>query len=205
MLKDENVQLSNSVNIFKPKYTISFVNKNERENSQLEVLSDLKEILNSRSYNLNNSKINYPFKKKWQINTEQSIDDRNPFLPDPLFFASNIYLINTKGYLFKINADDGKLVWKKQIFNNLENTIIGTPAISGIKNKNNSVTLYAHNGSQELSAINGLDGSVIWQMKNDLPFRGGITSHEDYLLVSDFDGNLFSINSRNGKVYGMYF
>ncbi len=198
--KDENVQLSNSVNIFKPKYTISFVNKNERENSRLEVLSDLKEILNSRSYNLNNSKINYPFKKKWQINTEQSIDDRNPFLPDPLFFASNIYLINTKGYLFKINADDGKLVWKKQIFNNLENTIIGTPAISGIKNKNNSVTLYAHNGSRELSAINGLDGSVIWQMKNDLPFRGGITSHEDYLLVSDFDGNLFSINSRNGKV-----
>ena len=198
--KDENVQLSNSVNIFKPKYTISFVNKNERENSRLEDLSDLKEILNSRSYNLNNSKINYPFKKKWQINTEQSIDDRNPFLPDPLFFASNIYLINTKGYLFKINADDGKLVWKKQIFNNLENTIIGTPAISGIKNKNNSVTLYAHNGSRELSAINGLDGSVIWQMKNDLPFRGGITSHEDYLLVSDFDGNLFSINSRNGKV-----
>ncbi len=198
--KDENVQLSNSVNIFKPKYTISFVNKNERENSRLEVLSDLKEILNSRSYNLNNSKINYPFKKKWQINTEQSIDDRNPFLPDPLFFASNIYLINTKGYLFKINADDGKLVWKKQIFNNLENTIIGTPAISGIKNKNNSVTLYAHNGSRELSAIDGLDGSVIWQMKNDLPFRGGITSHEDYLLVSDFDGNLFSINSRNGKV-----
>ena len=198
--KDENIQLSNSVNIFKPKYTISFVNKNERENSRLEDLSDLKEILNSRSYNLNNSKINYPFKKKWQINTEQSIDDRNPFLPDPLFFASNIYLINTKGYLFKINADDGKLVWKKQIFNNLEDTIIGTPAISGIKNKNNSVTLYAHNGSRELSAINDLDGSVIWQMKNDLPFRGGITSHENYLLVSDFDGNLFSINSRNGEV-----
>ena len=198
--KDENVQLSNSVNIFKPKYTVSFVNKNERENSRLEDSSDLKEILNSRSYNLNNSKINYPFKKKWQMNTEQSIDDRNPFLPDPLFFASNIYLINTKGYLFKINADDGKLIWKKQIFNNLENTIIGTPAISGIKNKNNSVTLYAHNGSRELSAINGLDGSVIWQMKNDLPFRGGITSAKNYLLVSDFDGNLFSINSKNGEV-----
>ncbi len=198
--KDENVQLSNSVNIFKPKYTVSYVNKNERENSRLEDSSDLKEILNSRSYNLNNSKINYPFKKKWQMNTEQSIDDRNPFLPDPLFFASNIYLINTKGYLFKINADDGKLIWKKQIFNNLENTIIGTPAISGIKNKNNSVTLYAHNGSRELSAINGLDGSVIWQMKNDLPFRGGITSAKNYLLVSDFDGNLFSINSKNGEV-----
>ena len=66
--------------------------------------------------NLNNSKINYPFKKKWQINTEQNIDDKNPYLPDPLFFASNIYLLNTKGYLFKINSDDGKLIWKKWKF-----------------------------------------------------------------------------------------
>ena len=36
--------------------------------------------------------------------------------------------------------------------------------------------------------------------ENDLPFRGGITSHENSLLVSDFDGNLFSINSINGEV-----
>ena len=136
--KDDGVDLSNAINIFQSKKTISFVNKIERENSRLEDLSDLKEILNSRSYNLNNSKINYPFKMKWQINTEQSNDDENPYLPDPLYFASNIYLLNTKGYLFKINSHDGKLIWKKQIFNDLENTIIGTPAISAIKNKNNA-------------------------------------------------------------------
>lgn len=198
--KDEDVDLSNSVNIFQPENKISFLNKEERENSQLENLSDIKEILNSKSYNLNNSKINFPFKKKWQINTEQRIDNRNPYLPDPLFFASNIYLLNTKGFLFKINSDDGKLIWKKQIFNDLENTIIGTPAISGIKNKNNTVTLYAHNGSDELIAINGIDGTIIWKKKNDLPLRGGITSYKKYLFVSDFDGNFISINNRNGEV-----
>ena len=32
-----------------------------------------------------------------------------------------------------------KILWKKQIFKDLENTIIGTPAISGIKNKNNTL------------------------------------------------------------------
>ena len=41
--------------------------------------------------------INYPFKKKWQIDTDQSIDDKNPYLPDPLYFESYIYLINTSG------------------------------------------------------------------------------------------------------------
>ena len=87
--KDKSVKFSNSVDIFQPKDTIPFVNKMERENSKLENLFNLKELLNSKSYNLYNSKMNYPFKKVWEINTEQSIDDRNPYLPDPLFFASH--------------------------------------------------------------------------------------------------------------------
>lgn len=197
--KDESVDISNYINIFEPKNQIMFVNKEDRENSKLENSSNLLEILNSKSYNSTNSKINFPLKKKWQIDTDQNIDDKNPYLPDPLYFASYIYLININGYLFKINSNDGKLVWKKQIFNDLEDTIVGTPAIAGIKNKNNSVTLYAHNGSRELLAINGVDGTIIWQKKNELPFRGGITSYKNYLFVSDFDGNFLSIDNRNGK------
>ena len=198
--KDETVNQSNYINIFQPKNEISFVNKEYRENSKLENLSNLQEILNSKSYNLINSEINFPLKKKWQIDTDQYIDDKNPYLPDPLYYASYIYLLNINGYLFKINSTDGKIVWKKQIFNDLEDTIVGTPAIAGIKNKNNTVTLYAHNGSRELLAINGVDGTVIWEKKNELPFRGGITSYKNYLFVSDFDGNFLSFNNRNGKL-----
>ena len=198
--KDETVNQSNYINIFQPKNEISFVNKEYRENSKLENLSNLQEILNSKSYNLINSEINFPLKKKWQIDTDQYIDDKNPYLPDPLYYASYIYLLNINGYLFKISSNDGKIVWKKQIFNDLEDTIVGTPAIAGIKNKNNTVTLYAHNGSRELLAINGVDGTVIWEKKNELPFRGGITSYKNYLFVSDFDGNFLSFNNRNGKL-----
>ena len=198
--KDETVNQSNYINIFQPKNEISFVNKEYRENSKLENLSNLQEILNSKSYNLINSEINFPLKKKWQIDTDQYIDDKNPYLPDPLYYASYIYLLNINGYLFKINSTDGKIVWKKQIFNDLEDTIVGTPAIAGIKNKNNTVTLYAHNGSRELLAINGVDGTVIWEKKHELPFRGGITSYKNYLFVSDFDGNFLSFNNRNGKL-----
>ncbi len=198
--KDETLNQSNYINIFQPKNEISFVNKEYRENSKLDNLSNLQEILNSKSYNLINSEINFPLKKKWQIDTDQYIDDKNPYLPDPLYYASYIYLLNINGYLFKINSTDGKIVWKKQIFNDLEDTIVGTPAIAGIKNKNNTVTLYAHNGSRELLAINGVDGTVIWEKKNELPFRGGITSYKNYLFVSDFDGNFLSFNNRNGKL-----
>jgi len=200
--KDKSIDLSDSVNIFQTKKTISLVNKEERENSQLENLGNLKEMLNSKSYNTINSKINFPFKKKWQINTDQIIDDRNPYLPDPLFFASNIYLLNNNGYLFKINSDDGKIIWKKLIFKDLENTVIGTPAISGAKNvfgfNENNITLYAHNGSNTLLAINGEDGKIIWEKKRDLPFRGGITSFKNFIFASDFDGNFLAINNKNG-------
>ncbi len=80
-----------------------------------------------------------------------------------------------------------------------ENTIIGTPAISGIKNKNNNATLFAHNGSRKLVAINGDDGSIVWEKKMGLPFRGGITSFKNYIFASDFDGNFFSINNKTGE------
>lgn len=198
--KDETVNLSNSTDIFQQNNVISFVNIEERKNSKLENLSDVKEILNSKSYNLNNSKINYPFTKKWQIDTDQSIDDKNPYLPDPLYFETYIYLLNTNGYLFKINSNDGKIEWKKQIFNNLEDTIIGTPAISAIKNNNNTLTIFAHNGSRDLMAVNGVNGNVMWKKKNELPFRGGITSYKNYLFVTDFDGNFLSVNNKNGEI-----
>ena len=68
-----------------------------------------------------------------EIDTDQSINDKNPYLPDPLYFESYMYLLSTNGYLFKINSSDGKLEWKKQIFNDLEDTIIGTPAILELK------------------------------------------------------------------------
>ena len=198
--KGENVNLSNSVNIFQPKNTFYFVNKKERFNARVADLTNVSEILNSKSHNLKNSFIKYPFKKTWQLDTDQNIDDKNPYLSEPLFFAPYIYLLNNKGYLYKINSENGKIIWKKLIFKYLENTITGTPALSGIISKNNFVTLYAHNGSRELVAINGNDGTTIWKKLKDIPFRGGITSFKNLIFINDFDGNFSSIDNKNGKI-----
>ena len=113
--KGENVNLSNSVNIFQPKNTFYFVNKKERFNARVAGLTNVREILNSKSHNLKNASIKYPFKRTWQLDTDQNIDDKNPYLSEPLFFAPNIYLLNNKGYLYKINSENGKIIWKKLI------------------------------------------------------------------------------------------
>ena len=119
----EDVKPLNSVNIH-TKNVVTFVNEKERVNAKLEDVSENKEILNSKSQNLKNSLINYPIKKSWQLDTNQIIDDENPYLPEPLFFDSNIFLLNNNGNLFKINSKNGKIFWKKLIFKDLKNTII---------------------------------------------------------------------------------
>ena len=91
--KDTSVDLPNAVNVFQPPNTISFVNKKDRDNPELENLRDLKEILNSKTQNLINSRIQFPLKKIWQLDTDQYLDDKNPYLPEPLFFGSNIQLL----------------------------------------------------------------------------------------------------------------
>ena len=112
------------------------------------------------------------------------------------------FLINNSGSLYKIGADSGKIVWKKPIFKTLENTIIGTPALSGKLSNNGKITIYAHNGYDEILAINGDNGKFEWKKKHDLPIRGGITSYKNSILISDFDGNILSINNENGTTNG---
>ena len=83
----------------------------------------------------------------------------------------------------------------KSIFKNLENTIIGTPALSGKLSNDGKVTIYAHNGSNEFLALNGVDAKIIWKRSHRLPLRGGITSNKDTIFVGDFDGNFLSTTS----------
>ena len=143
--------------------------------------------------------MNYHWKKKWQVDTKQKINDKNPYLPDLIYLSQNIFLLNNHGVLLKIEAKNGKIIWKKSIFKNLEDTIIGTPAISGKLSNDGKVTLYAHNGFDEILALNGDNGEIIWKKKHRLPIRGGITSNKDSIFVSDFDGNFLSIDNNNGK------
>ena len=166
---------------------------------KLDIVSDIYNISNAKSYNLTNASIKLPLKKKWQVDTNQAIDDKNPYLPDLIYMSKNIFLLNNHGVLFKIETKDGKIVWKKQIFENLEDTIIGTPAISGKLTNDGKLTIFAHNGFNKILALNGMNGNIIWKKKHRLPIRGGITSSKDSIFVGDFDGNFLSIDNNNGK------
>ena len=194
---DKDTKLQNAVNIFNNDNELSSI-INQKQDAKLDVVRDIKNISNAKSYNLTNSFIKFPLSKRWQVNTNQMIDDKNPYLPDPIYLSQNLFLLNNYGILYKIEANKGKVIWNKSIFKNLENTIIGTPALSGKLSNDGKVTIYAHNGYDEIQAINGDNGELIWKKKHYLPIRGGITSYKNSILISDFDGNILSINNENG-------
>ena len=194
---DKDTKLQNAVNIFNNDNELSSI-INQKQDAKLDVVRDIKNISNAKSYNLTNSFIKFPLSKSWQVNTNQMIDDKNPYLPDPIYLSQNLFLLNNYGILYKIEANNGKVIWDKSIFKNLENTIIGTPALSGKLSNDGKVTIYAHNGYDEIQAINGDNGELIWKKKHYLPIRGGITSYKNSILISDFDGNILSINNENG-------
>ena len=196
---NEKLDTTKYQNIFIDKNNFPLVNKNERTDAKIGVIENFDNFFNAKSYNKTNPSLDYPLEKIWQIDTDQNLNSKNPFLSEPIVISSHLYLINNEGVVFKVNIDNGKIVWKKNIFSNLENTIIGTPSISGSTSNKDEITIYVNSGYNEIVAINGSDGNLIWKKKHNLPFRGGMTVSKDILLISDYEGNVFSINNKNGK------
>ena len=138
---DEKLDLKGSVNIFEKQNTFAYVEESKKQNAELDIPTNNLNILNSKSYNLTNSVINFPLEKLWEIDTNQSLNNSTPLLSDPISIFSKIYLINSNGSLLKIDSQSGKILWDKEIFENLGNSIIGAPAISGKYISENDVTI----------------------------------------------------------------
>ena len=126
---NEEIDLSQYVSINDKVRNLNFVNEKNKNNSLLEDPITIKNIYNPENYQSVNALVDFPLEKIWDIDTNQSVDDKNPLLPKPIFISSNIYLLNNNGYLFKISGKTGKVIQKKLVFSSLENTIIGTPFI----------------------------------------------------------------------------
>ena len=197
---NEKLKNANYIDRFEDKNIIPLADEFERIDAKLAEVEDLDNFYNAESYNTKNPSLDYPLEKIWEIDTDQNINTENPFLSKPIVISSHLYLINNHGVVFKVSIDNGNIVWKKKFFKDLENTIIGTPSISGSISNNDDITIYINSGYNEILAINGSDGNEIWRIKHNLPFRGGMTVSKDFLLISDFEGNFLSINNKNGKI-----
>ena len=196
---NEEFDTSKYKNVFQDKNSFFLADKAERSDAKIDKVENLDNIYNAKSYNTINPSLDYPLEKIWEVDTNQNVNDENPFLSDPIIISSHLYLINNDGTVYKINIDSGKIVSKKNYFSDIDNTIIGTPSIAASFSNQDDITIYVNSGYDEILAINSITGKEVWKKKHNLPFRGGMTVHKNLLLISDFAGNFLSINNQNGK------
>ena len=109
---NEEIDLSQYVSINDRVLNLNFVNEKNKNDSLLEDPIKIKNIYNPENYQSVNALVDFPLEKIWEIDTNQSVDDKNPLLPKPIFISSNIYLLNNNGYLFKISGKTGKVIQK---------------------------------------------------------------------------------------------
>jgi len=150
----------------------------------------------NKLHSLSNVIFNFPLKENWSFDTDQDISEDYPFLPQPVSFKDDLFILNSEGVIFCIDKKKGLLKWKKQYFEN-EDTLLGNGSIVYNEFEN---SLIAHNGKNTIVSININNKKIIWSLKNDLPFRGSITISNSSVFVNDYEGNLININNKDGYI-----
>ena len=107
---NEELDLKNYKNVFINNNEFSETKISERSFSKLDNVKNLINIFNAKSYNTANPSFDYPLEKKWEIDTDQNMNDENPFLAEPIIISSHLFLINNKGFVFKINISKVSLL-----------------------------------------------------------------------------------------------
>ncbi len=132
---------------------------------------------------LNAQKIKPPFRKVWKYDQQELIEFA------PIVNGNRLYFIDNDGVFVCLNADTGKVVWKKQ-YGSLN---ASSPAFA-------DGALYAVTLSpgQALS-IRASDGKLIW--RKDLPSRAESSPIvvRDRVYLGSESGDFFALNRNNGK------
>ena len=105
----------------------------------------------------------------------------------PIIKANFIYLTSRLGKLFKLNRDDGTVIWK------FESTcqFYSAPAVAKDK-------VVVGNDKGEIIALNDSDGNQAWSFKTDRPIYSQPLI-DDRVYCGSGDGNMYALDVDNGK------
>jgi outer membrane protein assembly factor BamB len=132
---------------------------------------------------LDAQRIQPPFRKVWKYQQDQLIEFA------PVIGGKRMYLIDNDGVFISLNADTGRVVWKKQ----LARLNASSPAlVDGV--------LYAVSLQPgQAMAVRARDGKVLW--RKDLPGRAESSPVvvRDRMYFGTEPGRFFALDTRNGK------
>lgn len=102
----------------------------------------------------------------------------------------SLYLSSMKHTVYAIDPVSGSQIWQSP---QLGGSVVGSPAVS-----ENDI-LYVGTFGGKMFALDGQDGSILWEFPTEDWIWSGPTLDNDVLYFGDLDGNLYAVDAEDGQ------
>ncbi len=131
--------------------------------------------------------------KTWEANIGDGGNSEQRLLNSPVIANGFVYVMDASYQLSSFKADDGKLIWQKQLDIPEEDEEAfggGIAYLGGM--------IFISTGFAEIVALNATNGEEIWRKKVSAPVRASPTASVDNIYVITIDNQIFALNSKTG-------
>lgn len=183
---DENLQKT-AIKIPDPKLNNSWIGSASSQNQQIE------NFHKNFAISQWSKKISFEkTSKSWSFYTG-SRDDR--FLFSPIIKDDKAYILSSGGVLLAYDLKLDKTIWKTRVFHRRYLKNYQTPKINYASGK-----IFAIAGTNQISAINEIDGKIIWTKEiASIPVSSPVAS-DDLIYVTTNDNKLYALNQDSGEL-----
>lgn len=132
----------------------------------------------------------------WKTKIGESVDKKSFTIADPVGQDDKIYVIDAKGKVSSLFAENGKGWWTKKVVDDktAENLSIVSSGLA-IDNGILFITL----GTGEVVALNSQNGNELWRTNVGSPVRSAPTVYGGRLFILTADNNLKALSQQTGE------
>ena len=117
-------------------------------------------------------------------------------LAQPVVGDGRVYTVAPNGFVAAFDVRDGGQIWSVRIEDIEDDPLPGVAGGLALSREG----LVVHAGGRRLALVNPADGSVVWGIETDIPFRGSPTIiNSDRVAVTDLDGNMVVMTLVSGE------
>jgi len=147
---------------------------------------------------------NYLINEDPKFNWERRIGDGegtyNKIYSQPVGNEKALFALDAEGILAAINMDDGKIIWKTNVFPESES--LNSNIDGGLALQNNNLIVSTSYG--DIINVNTEDGKIRWRINNNKPAQGSPSVYQDYLFQMTIHNELFVYNINTGEEVWRY-
>ncbi|MFQ6120616.1 MAG: PQQ-binding-like beta-propeller repeat protein, partial [Methanosarcinales archaeon] len=127
----------------------------------------------------------------WKYEPEQN----DIFSASPLIENGILYVSSLKGYVYAIRADDGKILWKKDLTKSILGKVIDNKILSSPIIHDN--ILYVGSNNHNLYALDAKTGAILWKYQLDSEIVAHPTISNNTMYLTSYNGTIYAINLLN--------